>query len=244
VNASFYRPLSGGLGPDQPVFGLSIPEPTPSTPTAIAEIAAMYKGEIDRLHPEGPVSLAAVSLGGYVAFELAQQLVASGREVLVLGLFDAEGPGGRPRVGRAERVRTHGRLLRLDPRNYVVERADRVANRWRELLDRVRSRVHALAGRDAPEDLWLHEFVVANARAADAYRPEPYTGRIVVFRAAAEHFDAPECEVTGLGWAPVAAGPLEVVNVDGQHISMLEEPHVASLAGALDAAIARARGVD
>ena len=73
-NAAFYRPMVERLGPDQPVFGVSFSAIDGTTPTDVAAIASLYAAEIERFRPTGPLCLAAVSLGGYVAFELAQQL--------------------------------------------------------------------------------------------------------------------------------------------------------------------------
>jgi thioesterase domain-containing protein len=172
-----------------------------------------------------------------VAFELAQQLRRSGREVLALALFDAEGPGGRSMVPNAERLRIHLHQLRKVGPRYLRARADRVAEQVRERSDALRLKVHRGLGRETPEELWMHQFVMANVRAADAYQAEPYEGRLVVFRAADELFDAPEAISSGLGWASVAAGRLDVIEVPGKHISMLAEPAVAELARALRGAL-------
>ena len=104
INSEFYRPLAERLGPDQPLLGLGLPTAMPDTsgPTDVAEVAARYADELERHHPRGPVTLAAVSLGSVVAFELAHQLGARGRDVAAVLLFDAAGPG-------ADRFRPRGR---------------------------------------------------------------------------------------------------------------------------------------
>lgn len=237
----FYRPLAARLGPDQPVYGVSIPEPSPATPTAVEDLASLYRAEIDAVHPDGPLALTAVSLGSYVAFELAQQLSADGREVLLVGLFDAEGPGGRQRVDRWGRVRVHLAELRRTGWSYALGRVANVVERGRTWL-RCRTPWGARARRDeTAADAFLHEFVMANERAAASYRAQPYAGDVVVFRAAADHFDAPEAIADGLGWKPVVTGELSVEDVPGGHLSMLEEPHVAEVAHVLRSALVEAR---
>jgi amino acid adenylation domain-containing protein len=234
TNACYYRPLAARLGPDQPVLGLSVDRPGAILPTAVHDLAALYADEIDRHRPEGPLALAAVSMGSFVAFELAQQLRRRGREVRVLVLFDAAGPGGRPQVGRIRRLRIHGGQLRRRGLDYLRERA----NRWAEVLGEHRRtwqlRRAGSTEATSDDDLWLHSFVLANVRAAEEYVTQPYRGRLAVIRAADELFDDPVCAQTGLGWRPVAAGEFEVLAVPGRHMTMLQEPHVASLASVVD----------
>ncbi|MGB3277963.1 MAG: amino acid adenylation domain-containing protein, partial [Pseudorhodobacter sp.] len=69
VNGSFLRPLSAVMGPDQPVFGLTVGLLSADTPTTVEDIAALYFRAIQAHHPEGPVALLAVSLGSYMALE-------------------------------------------------------------------------------------------------------------------------------------------------------------------------------
>ena len=44
-----------------------------------------------------------------------------------------------------------------------------------------------------------------------------------------------------LGWAEVHGGELRIHRVDGEHMSMVKEPHVASLAAALTETFRAAR---
>ena len=77
-------------------------------------------------------------------------------------------------------------------------------------------------------------FEHVNHRAREIYQPEPYRGRVVVFRAAERphwpgvRFDDPE-----LGWGPLSLGGIEVRPVPGDHITLLHPPHVPSLARSL-----------
>jgi thioesterase domain-containing protein len=78
------------LDNDQPVYGLQarglngLDEPFDN----MEEIAAYYVREILEQNPHGPFNLAGYSFGGIVAFEMAKQLKASGREVNMLAIFD------------------------------------------------------------------------------------------------------------------------------------------------------------
>lgn len=86
-----FNELARKLDKDQPVFGLQSrglngkDEPHDS----IDEMAADYVAEIIASNPEGPYALAGFSYGGIIAFEMARQLKAQGREVKILAQFDA-----------------------------------------------------------------------------------------------------------------------------------------------------------
>src|SRR5262249_18534753 len=59
-------------------------------PTTIEDMAADYIKEIQSLQSEGPYFLGGYSLGGIVAFEIAQQLRKQGQEVASPVLFDPD----------------------------------------------------------------------------------------------------------------------------------------------------------
>jgi thioesterase domain-containing protein len=58
----------------------------------------------------------------------------------------------------------------------------------------------------------------------------PYDAAVTVFRATKVSFDRPEVIEDGLGWRPYAHGGVEVIDVPGDHMSILAEPHVAVMA--------------
>ena len=54
-------------------------------------MAVRYLSEVRTIQPRGPYFLGAYSWGSRVAYEMAQQLLASGEEVALLALFDSGG---------------------------------------------------------------------------------------------------------------------------------------------------------
>ena len=75
--------------------------------------------------------------------------------------------------------------------------------------------------------------VAANELAIAGYQARPYPRRLTVFRAADSRFDSPEAVASGLGWDPVAGAGLDLIEIPGEHLSMLEPPHVQCLAACL-----------
>ncbi|MGK7932301.1 MAG: condensation domain-containing protein [Microcystaceae cyanobacterium] len=93
-NALTYVDLSFHLGPEQPVYGLQARGLDGKTPfdTCIEDMATHYLEEILTLDFQGPYFLAGLSGGGVIAFEVAQQLQAQGKQVALLALFDSYAP--------------------------------------------------------------------------------------------------------------------------------------------------------
>lgn len=227
-NEEHFRPLAEALGPDQPVYGLTVGLLAQDTPIGVRETAQAYAAEIQRHFPTGPVSLAAVSLASYVAYELAQQLIRAGREVRVIAMFDSAGPGGRSRLSGRARIRVHLRqLMRRGPSHLKGI----VANRWADLIYRckkLRLRLQTRKGDAAP--MTVDSFMVAAELAVQAYELHPIRRPLTIFRAEENIFDSPENARDGLGWSSVAAGGFEVIDVPGDHLSILQPPNVATLA--------------
>jgi thioesterase domain-containing protein/acyl carrier protein len=93
-NVLIYRHLAVNLGVNQPVYGLQARGIDSWSGDSLAEIAADYIKEIQRVQAEGPYLLAGLSNGGDIALEMAQQLQAKGQTVALLAMFDSVGPEG------------------------------------------------------------------------------------------------------------------------------------------------------
>ena len=78
---------------DRPVYGLQerLKSDGP-LPTRIDEVAAQYLREVQVIQPQGPYHLIGYSIGGLIAYEMAQQLRSNGHEVSLLGLLDPTPP--------------------------------------------------------------------------------------------------------------------------------------------------------
>ncbi len=85
-----YLDLARHLGADQPFYGLQAPlaDTKADVFVAIEHMAAYYITAIQAVQPAGPYLLGGWSMGGVVAFEMAQQLQRQGHEVPLLAIFD------------------------------------------------------------------------------------------------------------------------------------------------------------
>lgn len=241
VNGNYYRPLSRALGPDQPIFGLTVGLLDEFTPTGVAETAELYHQIIEKHQPCGPLSLVAVSLGSYVALELAQRLIADGRDVTMLAIMDAEGPGGRPRILRVARIKAHVRRLLQHPGAYIRAQTAHKLAEARHWVEKLKLVLSGRMGRPRAPTSSIEGFVAANELAVQAYRPRPYPRRLTIVRATDSIFDSDEAIASGLGWAPVAAGGFDLVEIPGDHLTIMEDPSVVELARELRSAIDKTR---
>ena len=90
--------------PQQPIYGLQgrglNGEPLFES---IEEMARHYVSEIVKHNPTGPYLLAGYSYGGLIAYEMAQQLKAMGKEVKMLAIFDTSVTHLNPPASRLNR---------------------------------------------------------------------------------------------------------------------------------------------
>jgi thioesterase domain-containing protein len=79
----------------------------------------------------------------------------------------------------------------------------------------------------------------AAQRARLAYHPEPYDGPITMFRAESQPRGMHD---PSLGWAELAPGGLEIIEVGGTHVSIMAGTRLAALAKAIMQALPPVEG--
>lgn len=161
-----------------------------------------------------------------MAFEMARQLEQEGQAVALLALFDtharlsySRGPSFRSLVSRAP---IHVRTL-FQGRHRLAYVGQRVRTP-RKLVEAPFWRVLVLWHRRGgwlPRALQNVAQALKNARRD--YVPKAYGGRVTLFRPT-------QSRVPLLEWEALATGGLEIHEVPGDHLSMVLEPHVRTLA--------------
>ncbi|MCP4656947.1 MAG: AMP-binding protein, partial [bacterium] len=97
-----YGELARRLGPDQPFYGLQVPDREGELfLTSIEEMAEHYVEALREVEPQGPYRLGGWSMGGLVAYEMARRLAARDQRVERLVLIDSRTPAA-DRDGVAE----------------------------------------------------------------------------------------------------------------------------------------------
>jgi len=235
-----YQQLAVLMGDDQPFFGLERFEDAPS----VEERAARYVEHLREAQPEGPFRLGGWSFGGILAYETAVQLVAAGREVELVVLFDS----GVPLPVEDEADSLARRFAAFV--DYLNETYDlSVSLPYEELAGLSEEQQFALVmERAAPlieilPPAVLHHQLTSHqdTRSLEAWRPKPYAGRVLLYRtteptpwAVRDARYALEDE-EGLGFAPYCSN-LEIVRVPGtHHLNLLDPPGVEFVAEHLSA---------
>lgn len=202
-----YQNLARALRRSRTVYGVLAPAEVhfleSADPDALPDVEALateYAQAIRRTEPSGPYALCGASFGGLLAFEVARQLRAQGEEVTSVVLLDA-----------------------------VLERAvKRGPAHW--LKQQVRELVEAAKGSDADAgDLGALRAKTYDQRAAvyEAHM-ERYDGDAVVIRAEKSELGAPVAR--DLGWGAFVEGTLDVYEVPGSHLGILDATNAKQLA--------------
>jgi thioesterase domain-containing protein/acyl carrier protein len=244
-----YAPLAIRMGNDRPFVGIQANDEIRSADPVhgIAAQAAAYVREIRRFQPNGPYHLGGYSHGGRVALEMALRLEAEGQRVAFLGVLDTTPVGVH--------YNSLGYWLRVARNAPRWLWYDALRTPWRENAERVRRALRRRGGLLTPR-------VPADARLADvrdtmdiSNLPPAYLARyrwdylafcsyvpagrcqsgITVFKAKGQPLLA--SHDPDLGWSAVTRGSVEVVEVAGNHTSILTEPNVTGLADALRTAL-------
>ena len=235
-----YRTLARCLGRNQMVLGFQIADYVHNDipDWTIEEIAATYVKELTAFQP-GPYILVGASMGGTIAFEMAQQLHRLGERVELLALLDTPGPEELVHTCQDD-VSTLAYLASDESPEFVqflgqLSSAERLAH-VRKCIHDPR---HPLVGLNDSQARKFLQIFCKHLDAMRRYRPQVYPGRVLFFRAAERRANDPQYPEAC--WTEVAADGIEVHVVPGNHETMLALPNAQSLAASLRQCISEAR---
>ena len=177
----------------------------------IEDMARYSLDAVRELQPRGPYLLVGFSLGGLVALEMAQQLIAEGERIGLLAMLDSY-----PHVSRLSR----GQRARLWARQTGRRIARRL--RWLGISSPYRTTVEV-----SPSPALQH-FRDASYRALERYQPRFYPGKIN-FVGAAIPTDFPDDPAAV--WSHLAS-KFELETAPGDHLGIMTT-HFEGLASAI-----------
>lgn len=236
------------LPPDQPSYGIQAVglDGKSTRHVTVEDMATHYVKEILSFQPEGAVYLAGYSMGGSIAYEIAQQLHRRGRKVAMLGILDSVPVGALPWSFYALKTITYlprrcwfhiRHCWGLPPGEYF----NYFRGRWKTLrywLRRNFSKAPVIVTPPPMENLApkvpgyedYYEAVGA------AYRLRPYSGSADIFLS-----DAVD-STWRLYWRYMVRGGCFFHHVKGCHSDIISSPeHVSGLAKALTKVLQRAQ---
>ena len=253
-NILCYIELARHLGVEQTFFGLQswgLHEANVAH-TTIEEMAASYLKEIRAVQPSGPYFLGGLSLGGVVAFEVAQQIQRQGEQVGLLALLDSTAPTSRPDIIEGDELMlmeafSHDLGLDLEQFEFSHHEFERLrpAEQLRYLFECAQSSNLMPPDIELNQVQRMYQIFKINVGAARRYMPQGKVGRITLFRP--EEYAITNGPIGPAGWESFATEGVELYVVQGNHFNMVREPFVKTLASqlraCLDAAFAETQRV-
>ena len=217
--------------------------------TSVEEMAAHYLEALLNHQPEGPYRLAGYSMGGAVAFEMAQQLTMRGHQVTFVGIIDT--PAQHPGLKWVRlATKSTARILSLPPER---EQQLFIKNRhrfWVGFRQMMANRINRFTRKSKPqnarlaavvqeeEDIRVQKITLINNRAYYCYVPTRYPGVVTLFKSTEGYRDIYRDTTDPLmGWQRVSQR-VDVYSLAGNHNQIVDEPHVQALADAFVKALA------
>jgi amino acid adenylation domain-containing protein len=228
-NVNCYRELTDLLVTEQPVYGLEVSGGAVADGVTIETLAARYVEEVLACQPVGPYAIAGYSAGGLIAYEMARLLVARERTVALLAILDTDA-GTRARRVVIDPLRFHlDNLARLGP-------LEAIGYLWHKICARWRTRAGA-AKPAAPADTPGDPLMAALDHAVERYRPREYAGGVMLFRATDRRVTRTYART--LGWRALAGGGVRVIDIPGDHRTIVQTGPVRMLSSRLSECLAR-----
>jgi len=227
-----YLKLAQIVGEDRPVYGIQAPQwgREEKQFDSIRALAAHYVTALQKVQPSGPYHLAGWSLGGWIAYEMAQQLRAQNNNVASLILIDSYVPRLVPR----HEFDDIDVLLEIFGYPIGLQRSDlpegTIQMQTDYLLECARQAGVLSPDFDAVERKHLTTAFKANRTMGLNYQPEPYAGAMTLLQAQQGIPDFDHQTEPALGWRALALAGIEVYQVPGNHHNMVTPPYVDDLA--------------
>ena len=237
------RHLAHLIGTDRPFYGLQARglygEDAPHE--SLVDAARDYIEEMRQVQPQGPYMIGGFSGGGITAYEMARQLKEAGEEVAALVLLDTPLPRRRP-LTRPDRLKLQLLKLREAGAAYPLE--------W------ARRRIHWEFQKRRAVEMETDQTEFHNAaikagflKAINLYEVAPWKGPLTLLRPPLSRRyevgpgrfvnDWREYVLHANDWDRYVANP-EVIEVPGDHDSMVLEPNVRVLAARMRTILDRA----
>jgi len=233
--------LAKWIHEDVPIFGLSALGFAPGEEPLrdISAMATRYIREMRRVQPHGPYRLTAWSGGGIVAYEMAHQLMAAGETVGFLGLIDTLfrvsqlSDGQRKWLGDGEHsiaAREKAFLLALLELTQQLPHDELAILGSQSDIESILRVVSANFGMAAETSMDIDAHKRSNAvscafmEAMRDYVVQPILMDVHLFAATQTLQGAPD-----LGWRDTLSERLHVIQIEGDHGSILQTPAVVEL---------------
>ncbi|WP_067648459.1 polyketide synthase Pks13 [Nocardia harenae] len=240
-NTLVYEPLLKRLPAETPMYGFERVEGT------IEERARQYLPELRKIQGDGPYVLYGWSLGAVFALQVARLLRDEGADVRLVGLIDLAIPAEPEDNSPDERLRRIQRYQEFARKTYGVE-GDLPEEQLRELANAsddeqytIVSQLIKLSGAKIPGGVLEHQRTSwIEGRHLAGMQPIRYDGDVVLYLADRYHDGMIELEPRYAerkpngGWGEYLSN-LDVIEIPGDHLQIIDEPRVGRIGADLSA---------
>ncbi|MGK7877798.1 MAG: amino acid adenylation domain-containing protein, partial [Xenococcaceae cyanobacterium] len=236
-NILCYADLARHLDRDYPVYGLqSLGKKGQQQPlTSIEEMASHYIEAIQQIQPIGPLHLIGWSMGGVIAYEMAQQLQAKNEPVALLTLIDSYAPTVIRKPSEIDEAMIVNQLAQdwgglygqeLDIFLETLRKLD-PSEQVKHLFEQAKQQAIFPPEIEIEQMLSFWEIFQANLLANYHYKPQLYPGSIILFNASETPSEVIE-EPTH-GWGSLVLDDIQTHTINGDHYTIMKAPQVEGL---------------
>lgn len=242
LNLLIFKPISEHFDKDQPLYGIQAIglDKKVDVPATLEEVAAYHIKELLEVNPDGPYNLAGYSYGGFIAFEMAKQLLAAGKTVNLLGMIDTNaGALLQPKSNTARLTKKITRQFHKVPFfvnsfiKYPKESIEYQQIVWKRKLN----------SRKPPElnlvvdtyTLYEQQIREKYDQLVERYELKPFNIGISLFRVEKRLYFLDDQKY--LGWDKIALNGVKIYTTPGDHKTFLEPPNDEKFARIIQNAI-------
>ena len=248
-----YRQLAKEIGPSITAYGITALDMKTRTlpPGSIQEMARSYVTQMQVIQATGPYFIIGYSAGGLIAFEMARQLSIAGETIGLLSLIDTYMDAAVPNLGfMTEELEDWAHFIEIFGRG--IDALDTLHHSEADLfwsLSETQKTSFFLdvvhANRLAPKDLTIDDIsYVFNVfrsfrHSRKCYNPEKYKGEMDLFLAKSIPINAKDGtmlfnkKANVEFWQERTNVPLRIVEVNGDHATMMEGNNVREISNAI-----------
>nr|WP_292717859.1 alpha/beta fold hydrolase [Nostoc sp. JL34] len=252
--------LARCLGSDQPFYSFQANAFSGGweSITPVEDVAAQYIQALLVVQPQGPYFLAGHSFGGKLAFEMAQQLLRKGHKVSLVAILDTTAPfyQEKPEGFDWDNVKwlaqLAGAIEIVYAKNLDISDDALECLVWEDQLKYVLEKLKNVDILPPDDEITqLNNMVqLLKANSLVNYVPQQVSPIRITFLRASETSAVEESHSEVIseilkdstwGWSKFSTEPVDIHFVPGNHVTMMNQPHVQVLAERLKACIEEAQ---
>jgi thioesterase domain-containing protein len=225
---------------DRPIYGLSHVYHSSFQETvasSIEELASQYLEDVYKVCPEGPYYLLGFSAGSMVAYEMARQLLASGKQVKYLVMIEPSlGIHEKINTNKSNAVKSYIAEVGWTPKTiaYLLYRVGKsLVSRTKTLFGRLWVSLLLALGKELPEDIRWLGYLRALGPAISAYKYSAIDCQATLVYRDMDH--AGQKMINNM-WAEFLGPDVEIQYVEGAigHNDFMQDPHLSNVGKMLD----------